>query len=72
MANAGTSHAASLRSTPPFGVYCLRSFVGCSFFLLSGQYVFFLVRKHILQLHFNEFVIQPLAAAHYDSDGLKK
>lgn len=41
-------------------------------FLPSGQYVPFLVRKYILQLYCNEFVIQLLAAAHYDSACIKK
>lgn len=41
------------------------------FFATRGN-VFFLVYKNVLQLYCNEFVIQRLAPAHYDSVCIRK
>lgn len=41
-------------------------------FCHEGIRVFFLVHKYILQLYYNEFEIQRLAAAHCDSVCIRK
>lgn len=56
----------------PRQIVSLRSFGSLFLAIRAILFLVFLVRKYILQLYCNEFVIQRLAAAHYDSACIKK